>query len=91
MSVLRVNKITNEAGTGGPEFSKGVTFPSSQTFGDDLKINSTGIGTFTTLSVTTDANVSGTVTATSYKGSGLSLTNLAGSTTGKAIALQLIT
>ena len=49
------------------------------------------IGTFTTLSVTTDANVSGTVTATSYKGSGLSLTNLAGTTTGKAIALQLIT
>ena len=91
MSVLRVNKITNEAGTGGPEFTKGVTFPSSQNFGDDLKINSTGIGTFTTLNVTTDANVSGTVTATSYKGSGANLTNLSGTSTGKAIALQLIT
>ena len=89
MSTLRVNRITNEAGTGGPEFTKGVTFPSSQNWADDLTLNTTGIGTFTNMTATS-INVSGTMTATSYEGNGTSVTNIPGVAVGKALALQTI-
>ncbi len=90
MSTLRVNTITDEAGTGGPEFSKGVTFPASQTFGTELKINTTGIGTFATLKAD-NVNIAGVLTATSFVGRGHGLTGIPGETTGKIIGLHLIT
>jgi hypothetical protein len=89
MSVLRVNKITNEAGTGAVEFTKGATFPSTQNFTDiDLTINSTGIATV--INLNTNGIVVGIMTAT-FVGNGFNITNPAGTPSGKVIGLHLIT
>jgi len=91
MSVLRVQKITNEAGTGPVEFTKGVNFPASQNFTEsDMVINApTGIATVTFLRAS-NVNVSGVLTATSFVGNGSRLTNTPGTRSGKVIALHLI-
>lgn len=90
MSVLRVQSIINEAGTGAPEFSKGATFPSTQNFTDaDLTINTTGIATITTL-VADHVNVVGIITGT-FVGNGFDITNPPGTPIGKVIGQHLIT
>lgn len=39
MSTLRVNKITNSAGTGAVEFTKGVSIPSGQTISGNVSLS----------------------------------------------------
>lgn len=46
MSTLRVDQITNEAGTGAVEFSQGVSIPAGKTITGDISL--TGIVTATT-------------------------------------------
>jgi len=46
MSTLRVDQITNEAGTGAVEFSQGVSIPTGKTITGDISL--TGIVTATT-------------------------------------------
>jgi len=46
MSTLRVDQITNEAGTGAVEFSQGVSIPTGKTITGNISI--TGIVTATT-------------------------------------------
>lgn len=91
MSVLRVQKITNEAGTGAVEFTKGATFPSTQTLtSNDMVINTTGIVTATTLVSTQGLNVVGIMTGT-FVGNGFNITNPPGTPVAKVIGLHLIT
>ena len=89
MSVLRVQKITNEAGTGAVEFTKGATFPVSQNFTvGELLINTTGIATITNLNA--GGIVVGIMTGI-LKGNGFNITNPPGTPSGKVIGLHLIT
>ena len=91
MSVLRVQRITNEAGTGAVEFTTGATFPSTQNFtSNDLVINATGVATVTQLVSTQGINVAGIMTGT-FVGNGFNITNPPGTATGKVIGLHLIT
>ena len=91
MSVLRVQKIANEAGTGAVEFTKGATFPVSQNFTvSELLINTTGIATVTQLISTENINVVGVMTGT-FVGNGFNITNPPGTPTGKVVGLHLIT
>lgn len=46
MSTLRVDQITNEAGTGAVEFSQGVSIPAGKTITGDISL--TGVCTATT-------------------------------------------
>lgn len=92
MSVLRVNKITNEAGNGPVEFSKGMTFPAGSSV-PQFNLNTAGIVTTSDLTVNTNAFVSGVVTARSggrFVGNGFNITNPPGTRTGKVIGLYLI-
>ena len=89
MSVLRVNKITNEAGTGPVEFTKGVSFPEGVAVPSELSINTTGIMTAPNL-VTTNVFATGIITATTFFGNGSQLTSVPGTPSGKVIALHLI-
>jgi hypothetical protein len=89
MSVLRVNKITNEAGNGPVEFSKGAVFPASQNFtSQELIINTTGVATVTSLTAD-NINVVGIMTGT-FVGNGFNITNPPGTPSGKVIGLYLI-
>ena len=90
MSSLRVNKIVNLNDNGPVEFSTGATIPSGQTISGDIVISTTGIVTSTSLVVTSDMNLSGVVTASSFQGSGIGLTNVPGTPNGKGIAFTLI-
>lgn len=70
MSELRVDKIINNAGTGSPIFTYGITVPSGQVL--------SGIAqTAQSLSSTASVNTTGIITATSFSGS-LAATNLTG-------------
>lgn len=90
MSTLRVNKITNEAGTGPVEFSKGVVFPASQTFtSQQLTINTTGVTTVTSLTAD-NIRVVGVMTGGTFVGNGFGITNPPGTSSGKVIGLHLI-
>ncbi len=90
MSVLRVQQIANEAGTGAVEFTKGATFPVSQNFtATDFTINTTGIATVTTL-VTSGINVVGIMTGT-FVGNGFNITSPPGTAIGLVIGQHLIT
>lgn len=88
MSVLRVNKILDEAGTGPVSFPQGVEFPEGTTFPEPI-INTTGIVTATTVDCTT-AQVAGVTTATSFFGNGYNMTNVPGTPSARVIALYLI-
>ena len=89
MSVLRVQQIANEAGTGAVEFTKGATFPVSQNFtATDLTINTTGIATVTNL--ITDGIVVGIMTGT-FVGNGFNITSPPGTPIGIVIGQHLIT
>ena len=89
MSVLRVNRITNEAGNGPVEFSKGAVFPASQDFtSQDLVVNTTGTVTTTSLTIG-DINVVGIMTGV-FVGNGFNITNPPGTPSGKIIGLHLI-
>ena len=46
MSTLRVDQITNEAGTGAVEFSQGVSIPTGKTITGNISV--TGVCTATT-------------------------------------------
>lgn len=90
MSVLRVQKIVNEAGTGAVEFTRGATFPQSQNFtSNDLTINSVGVATVTTLLASSGMNVVGVMTGT-FVGNGFKITNPPGTPLGKVIGQHLI-
>ncbi len=90
MSVLRVNKVTNGAGTGPVEFTKGVIYPVGVEIpNDEMVINSTGIMTAPSLN-TTNTFVVGVMTATTFLGNGFQLTSVPGTPSGKVIALHLI-
>jgi len=90
MSSLRVNKIVNLNDDGPVEFSTGATIPSGQTLDGDIVINTAGIVTSTSLVVTSGMNLSGVVTASSFRGAGINLTNVPGTPNGKGIAFTLI-
>jgi len=90
MSSLRVNKIVNLNDNGPVEFSTGATLPAGQSISGDIVINTTGIVTSTSLIVNGDMNVSGVITATSFQGRGIGLTNVPGTPNGKGIAFTLI-
>jgi hypothetical protein len=93
MSVLRVNEIVNADDNGPVEFTRGVTVGDNATISGSVIINAgSGIVTATSFSVSQGLSVSGVVTATSFVGDGSQITGLsAGTSTGKAIALTLIT
>lgn len=91
MSVLRVQTITDEAGSGAVEFTKGATFPSTQNFtSNDMVINTTGIVTATTLVSTQGLNIVGIMTGT-FVGNGANIRNPPGTPVAKVIGLHLIT
>ena len=72
MSELRVDRVINNAGTGAPTFTYGITVPSGQVL--------SGIAqTAQTLLSTASINTTGIITATSFSGSGASLTSLSAS------------
>ena len=91
MSVLRVQQLMNEAGTGPVEFTNGATFGSeSATLTEEqLTINTTGIATVTTL-IVNNINVVGIMTGT-FVGNGVNITNPPGTAIGKVIGQHLIT
>ena len=69
MSELRVDRVINNAGTGAPTLTYGITIPSGQVL--------SGIAqTAQTLLSTASINTTGIITATSFSGSGASLTTL---------------
>jgi len=82
MSSLRVNTITNTAGTGPVEFTNGVSVPSGQVIVSP-NINLTGIATAASF-VGNGSRITGFITATSGF-TGNEITN------SKAIAFTLIT
>ena len=93
MSVLRVNQITNENGSGPIEFTRGATFASgSPTITQSvINMSATGVATITEIKLTDGLSV-GILTATTFSGSAAGITNIPGGTlTGKAIGLHLIT
>lgn len=90
MSSLRVNQITNFNDDGPVEFSRGASVPAGQTINGSIVINTSGIVTSPSLVVTNNMNLSGVVTATSFRGSGIRLTNVPGTPNGKGIAYTLI-
>ena len=90
MSTLRVNQIVNYNDDGPVEFSSGASFSSTEDINGDFSINSTGIITSTALIVNNGMNLSGVVTATSFSGKGINLTNVPGTPNGKGIAFVLI-
>lgn len=79
MSTLRVTKITNLNDNGPVEFTKGVTLPANQRIVDPNGNSAIQISTAT-----------GVVTATSFRGSGSGITNLSGTSYGKALGISLI-
>jgi hypothetical protein len=89
MSVLRVQQLMNEAGTGPVEFTKGATLPSGSQLNVQGNINATGISTVGSLSAT-GINVTGVMTATTFVGDGSGVTNIPLITTGKAIGIAVI-
>lgn len=64
MSTLRVDQITNEAGTGAVEFSQGVSIPADKTITGNITL--TGIVTATTF-VGTGAGITATGTIPSSR------------------------
>lgn len=90
MSTLRVNKIVNLNDDGPIEFTKGVEVPIGQSLNGDFVVNTTGVVTSTSLVVNGNMNLSGIVTASSFQGSGINLTNVPGTPNGKGIAFTLI-
>jgi hypothetical protein len=90
MSTLRVNKIVDLNDTGPVEFTRGATIPSGQSLNGDLTINATGVVTSTSLVVNGNMNLSGVVTASSFRGAGIGLTGVPGTPNGKGIAFTLI-
>ena len=89
MSVLRVQQITNEAGNGPVEFTKGVVYVPSLT-NSELSINTSGIATFSQI-VINSVTVVGVMTAGSFAGNGFNITNPPGTPVGKVIGQHLIT
>ena len=85
MSELRVDRVINNAGTGAPTFTYGITVPSGQVL--------SGIAqTAQTLLSTASINTTGIITATSFSGSGASLTSLSASNlTGTVPTARLAT
>ena len=69
---VRADSFTNHAGTGAPTFNAGIRITGSAIVGSAVTINSTGV------------DVTGVVTATSFKGDGSSLTGIAGFTSARA-------
>jgi len=92
MSSLRVNKVVNYNDDGPIQFSQGATLPAGQSIagGGDIVINTTGVVTSTSLVVNGNMNLSGVVTASSFVGRGIGLTNVPGTPNGKGIAFTLI-
>jgi len=91
MSVLRVNEVVNSTDDGPVEFTQGVSIPENTSITGDIVVNSSGIVTASTLSLTEGLNVSGVTTASSFFGDGSQITGISeGTTTGKAITLTLI-
>lgn len=69
MSEIRVDKIINSAGSGSVEFTQGITIPTGQTLAGTAQ-------TAQGLTSTANVNTTGIITATSFSGSGASLTTL---------------
>ena len=91
MSVLRVQQLMNEAGTGPVELTNGATFglESATLTEEQLTISTTGIATVTTL-IANNINVVGIMTGT-FVGNGVNITNPPGTPIGKVIGQHLIT
>ena len=91
MSVLRVQQLMNEAGTGPVELTNGATFglESATLTEEQLTISTTGIATVTTL-IANNINVVGIMTGT-FVGNGANIINQPGTPIGKVIGKHLIT
>lgn len=89
MSSLRVTYLTNRLDDGPVEFSTGVGIPTGYGIDGSVVLNTSGIVTATDLH-STHVNVTGVMTAASFAGSGIGLTNLPGTPTSKAIAFGII-
>jgi hypothetical protein len=90
MSTLRVNKVVNLNDDGPVEFTKGAVLPSGETINGSIQINSVGVITSTSLIINGNMNLSGVVTANTFKGAGINLNNVPGTPNGKGIAFTLI-
>ena len=90
MSKIRANSIVDRNDSGAVELTYGATIPSGQTFSIQGNLNHTGISTVGILTITSGANISGVVTATSFEGNGSGFTNIPTATIGKVFALQTI-
>ena len=75
MSEIRVDTIKNNAGTGAPTFTFGITVPSGQVLSGIAQTAQTAQALTSTASI----NTTGIITATSFSGSGASLTTLSAS------------
>jgi len=91
MSTLRVNKIVNLNDNGPVAFTQGATIPAGKTLSGGGSLSSTGAISSADVAVTGNlTSNSGTITATSFSGNGLNITNVPGTTVGQAIALTII-
>ena len=87
-SQVRVDQITDIAGTGAPELTYGATLPSGSTMTSSGDVNISGIATVGFITAT--HMTAGIVTATSFVGNGSQLTSIPTTSAGKAIALKFI-
>ena len=74
-SKIQVDQISNLAGTGAPDFPKGLSSASGKQVQINGNANLVGITTLTSV-ISTQINSSGIVTATTFSGSGAGLTGL---------------
>ncbi len=89
MSKIRADSIVDTNDAAAVELTYGASIPVGQTFNIQGNLNHTGISTVGILTIT-NANVSGIVTATTFKGNGAGLTNIPAASIGKIFALQTI-
>lgn len=89
MARLKVNTIVDRNDSGQPSLPYGASIPSGELINVNGNVNLTGISTvgFVTSS---DASVSGIVTATFFIGDGSGLQAIPTATISKAIALKLL-
>lgn len=87
-SAIRVDSIVDLAGTGPVELPYGVTVPAGNTITAQGNVSLSGIVTFGNVSST--SLTATTITAKSFVGNGSALTGLPVISSGKAIAIALI-
>lgn len=91
MSTLRVNKIVNQNDNGPVVFNQGAIVPAGKSISGDGSLSSTGAVSSGNITVTGNMTSStGTISASSFSGTGINLSNVPGTTVGQAVALTII-